>query len=145
MSVEEKPVAPFILGLLGGILILLGAFIMPMFAFGTSNITDMMGMMSGTMAGFSGVMAMMMGYSFAFTFVGLASGAFVILGSIMLYNRPSESQIWSALIVAFSLLSILGAMGGFMVGLLMGVLGGVFGLVWKPATPSRMIGLHVHD
>src|SRR5712691_4983753 len=134
MSVRERPVAPFILGLLGGILILLGALAMSMFAFATSN---MMGMMSGNMAGFSGVMAMMMGYSLAFTIVGLASGALVILGSVMLYNRPSESQIWSALILAFSLLSILGAMGGFMVGLLLGILGGIFGLVWKPATSSR--------
>ena len=113
---------------------------MSMFAFGTVNMMGI-GMMRGTMVGFSGVMAMMMGYSFAFTVVGLASGAFVILGSVMLYNRPSESQIWSALILAFSLLSILGAMGGFMVGLVLGVLGGVFGVVWKPSTPSQMTGL----
>ncbi len=147
MSVEEKPVVPFILGLLGGVLILLGAFVMSMFAFGTGNMMGMMGMgmMSGTTAGSSGVMAMMMGYSFAFAIVGLASGAHVILGSVMLYNRPSESQIWSAVILAFSLLSILGSMGGFMVGLVMGVLGGTFGLVWKPTTSSQMIVLHLHD
>ncbi|HEX9429118.1 MAG TPA: DUF6114 domain-containing protein [Candidatus Bathyarchaeia archaeon] len=146
MSVEDKPVAAFILSLLGGIFILLGAFVMSMFAFGTGNMMGMMGMMSGTMAGSSGLMAMMMmGYSFAFAIVGLASGALVILGSVMLYNRPSESQIWSAVILAFSLLSILGSMGGFMVGLVMGVLGGTFGLVWKPATSSQMIGLQLHD
>ena len=146
MSVEDKPVAAFILSLLGGIFILLGAFVMSMFAFGTGNMMGMMGMMSGTMAGSSGLMAMMMmGYSFAFAIVGLASGALVILGSVMLYNRPSESRIWSAVIFAFSLLSILGSMGGFMVGLVMGVLGGTFGLVWKPATSSQMIGLQLHD
>ncbi len=145
MSVEDKPVAAFILSLLGGIFILLGAFVMSMFAFGTGNMMGMMGMMNGTMTGSSGVMAMMMGYSFAFAIVGLASGALVILGSVMLYNRPSESQIWSAVILAFSLLSILGSMGGFMVGLVMGVLGGTFGLVWKPATSSQMIGLQLHD
>ena len=142
MSVGERPVAPFILGLLGGILILLGALVMSMFAFATSNMIGMMGMMNGNMAGFSGVMAMIMGYSFAFTIVGLASGALVILGSVMLYNRPSESQIWSSIILAFSVLSILGAMGGFMVGLLLGILGGVFGLVWKPATSAQMTGFH---
>ncbi len=145
MSVEDKPVAAFILSLLGGIFILLGAFVMSMFAFGTGNMMGMMGMMNGTMTGSSGVMAMMMGYSFAFAIVGLASGALVILGSVMLYNRPSESQIWSAVILAFSVLSILGAMGGFMVGLLLGVLGAVFGLVWKPATSTQMIGLHPRD
>ncbi len=142
MSVGERPVAPFILGLLGGILILLGALVMSMFAFATSNMMGMMGMMNGNMAGFSGVMAMMMGYSFAFTIVGLASGALVILGSVMLYSRPSENQIWSSVILAFSVLSILGAMGGFMVGLLLGILGGVFGLVWKPATSAQMTGFH---
>ncbi len=102
----------------------------------------MMGMMNGNMAGFSGVMAMMMGYSFAFTIVGLASGALVVLGSVMLYSRPSENQIWSSVILAFSVLSILGAMGGFMVGLLLGILGGVFGLVWKPATSAQMTRFH---
>jgi len=142
LSVGERPVAPFILGLLGGILILLGALVMSMFAFATSNMMGMMGMMNGNMAGFSGVMAMMMGYSFAFTIVGLASGALVVLGSVMLYSRPSENQIWSSVILAFSVLSILGAMGGFMVGLLLGILGGVFGLVWKPATSAQMTGFH---
>jgi len=74
--------------------------------------------------------------------VGLASGALVILGSVMLYSRPSENQIWSSVILAFSVLSILGAMGGFMVGLLLGVLGGVFGLVWKPSGSAQMTGFH---
>jgi len=142
LSVGERPVAPFILGLLGGILILLGALVMSMFAFAISNMMGMMGMMNGNMAGFSGVMAMMMGYSFAFTIVGLASGALVVLGSVMLYSRPSENQIWSSVILAFSVLSILGAMGGFMVGLLLGILGGVFGLVWKPATSAQMTRFH---
>ena len=142
MSVGERPVAPFILGLLGGILILLGALVMSMFAFATLNMMGMMGMMSLTMAGFSGGMAMMMGYSLAFTIFGLASGALVILGSVMLYNRPSESQIWSALILTFSILSIFGGMGGFMVGLSLGVLGGVFGLVWKPSSSAQMTGFH---
>ena len=135
MSVEEKPVAPFILGLLGGILILLGAFVMSMFAFGTAN---MMGMMSGTMAGYSGTMAMMMGYSFAFTIVGLASGALVILGAVMLYTRPFEKDLWGAVIIAFSILSILGGMGGFMIGLVLGIVGGVLALAWNP-TPKTAL------
>ncbi len=135
MSVEEKPVAPFILGLLGGILILLGAFVMSMFAFGTAN---MMGIMSGTMAGYSGTMAMMMGHSFAFTIVGLASGALVILGAVMLYTRPFEKDLWGAVIIAFSILSILGGMGGFMIGLVLGIVGGVLALAWNP-TPKTAL------
>ena len=54
----------------------------------------------------------------------------------MLYNRPSEGQLWGALIIAFSMLSLLGGMGGFLVGLILGVLGGVFGLASRPPTLS---------
>ena len=110
---------------------------MSFFSFGAWN---MMGMMSGIMTNYNGIMAMMMGYSLAFTVVGLASGALVILGSVMLYNRPFENHVWSALILAFSLVSVIGAMGGFMFGLIMGALGGIFGLVWKPATSGQMGG-----
>src|SRR5437667_7641136 len=140
MNAGEKPVAPFILSLLGGILILLGAFMMSMFAFVTGNMMGMTGMMSGTMGGFSGVMAMMMmmGYSFAFTIVGLASGALVILGAVMLYSRPFEKDLWGAVIIAFSILSMLGGMGGYMIGLVLGIVGGVLALAWNP-TPKTAL------
>ena len=149
MNIEPKPVAAFVLGLVAGVFILLGSVVMSMFAFGNpvmamSGIGGI-GMMGGSMAGFDGVMAVMMGYSFVFRLVGLESGVLVIVGSVMLYDRPSEGQTWSAVILAFSLLSIVGAMGGFMVGLVMGVLGGILGLVWKPATSSQIIGRHRQD
>jgi len=140
MSAGEKPVAPFILSLLGGILILLGAFMMSMFAFVTGNMMGMTGMMSGTMGGFSGVMAIMMGYSFAFTIVGLISGGLVILGAVMLYSRPFEKDLWGAVVIAFSILGMLGGMGGFMVGLVLGIVGGALALVWNP-TP-KIVVLH---
>jgi len=153
MSIEQKPVAAFVLGLVAGVFILLGSIVMSLFAFGNPVMAmsgmggmGMMGsMMSGIMAGFNSVMVVMMGYSSTFRLVGFASGALVIVGSVMLYNRPSEGQAWSAVILAFSLLSIVGAMGGFMAGLVMGVLGGIFGLVWKPPTSSEIIGLHRQD
>ena len=147
MSAETRAVVPFVLSLMGGIFIVLGAVVASMFAFGSPAVVgSMSSWMSGVMGGMSGMMVgLMMGIYPIFSIIGLASGAVVILGAVMLYNRPSESQIWSALILAFSLLSILGAMGGFMVGLLLGVLGAVFGLVWKPATSTQMIGLHPRD
>ncbi len=145
MGAETRAVVPFILSLLGGIFIVLGALVASIFAFGSPTIVgSMSSSMNGMMGGMSSGMmiGLMMGTSPIFSIIGLASGALVILGAVMLYNRPSESQIWSGVILAFSLLSILGAMGGFMVGLLLGILGGIFGLVWKPATSSQMIGLH---
>ena len=142
MSVEEKLVAPFILSLLGGVLTLLGAFVMSMFAFGTGNMIGMMGMMSGTVAGYNGVMAMMIGYSIAFTIVGLASGALVILGAVMLYSRPFEKDLWGAVVIAFSILGILGGMGGFMIGLVLGIVGGALALA-RNSRPRTVVSTPV--
>ena len=134
MGVGEKPVAPFVLGLIAGIFILLGAIVMSMFAFGiasmmSSNGGAMSGTMSNMYAGMS--MGMMMGFAPALTVVGIASGVMVILGSVMVYTHPSESQLWGAIILAFSVVSIIGGMGGFLVGLVLGVVGGVLALTWR--------------
>ncbi len=133
LEVEGKPVAPFILGLIAGIFIFLGAIVMSMFAFGTASMMGSMGgamsgMMSNMYAGMS--MGMMMGFAPALTVVGIASGVMVILGSVMVYTHPSESQLWGAIILAFSVVSIIGGMGGFLVGLVLGVVGGVLALTW---------------
>ena len=120
--------AALILGLIGGFFILLGAAIMSVFTFGFSDtMTGMMMNMHGGMA----MAGMMMGFAPALTIVGLASGTLVILGSVMLYQRPAENQVWGAIILAFSILSILGGMGGFIVGLVLGLVGGVLGLTWR--------------
>jgi len=134
LEVEGKPVAPFILGLIAGIFIFLGAIVMSMFAFGTASMMGSMGgamsgMMSNMYAGMS--MGMMMGFAPALTVVGIASGVMVILGSVMVYTHPSESQLWGAIILAFSVVSIIGGMGGFLVGLILGVVGGVLALTWR--------------
>ena len=54
----------------------------------------------------------------------------VTLGSVMLYRRPAENYLWGAIILAFSVVSILGSMGGLMVGLVLGILGGILALTW---------------
>lgn len=133
MSVENRPVAAFILSLIGGVFILLGAAIMSMFAFGTLNMSGMTGMMTGTMSGMYGGtgMGMMVGFAPVLAVLGFASGILVILGAVMLYSRPIGSRLWGAIILAFSLVSILGGMGGFVVGLILGVVGGTLALTWK--------------
>jgi len=133
LGVGEKPVAPFILGLIAGIFILLGAILMSMFTFGAVSMTGSMSGMAGMMSGMYGGMNMGMMMSFASTLVivGLASGTMVVLGALMLYRRPAESRLWGAIILAFSLASILGSMGGLLVGLILGMLGGILALTWS--------------
>ena len=145
MSAETRAVAPFVLSLIGGVFILLGAIVTSMFNFGSATIVgSMSSSMSGMMGGMSGQTGMgmmiggMMGVYPIFSIVGLASGAVVILGAVMLYSRPFEKDLWGAVITAFSILGILGGMGGFMIGLVLGVVGGVLALAWNP-TPKTAL------
>jgi len=134
MSAGTRIVAPFVLSLVGGVLILVGAIVSAMFAFGSPTILgSMSGMMGGMSGGMSGTMiGLMMGAYPIFSIIGLVSGALVILGAVMLYNRPFEKDLWGAVVIAFSILGMLGGMGGFMVGLVLGVVGGSLALVWNP-------------
>ena len=145
MSAETRTVAPFVLSLIGGVFILLGAIVTSMFTFGSPNIVgSMSNSMSGMMGGMNGQTGMgmmiggMMGVYPIFSIIGLASGALVILGAVMLYSRPFEKDLWGAIIIAFSILGILGGMGGFMIGLVLGIVGGALALAWNP-TPKTAL------
>src|SRR2546426_23280 len=123
MSVPPKPVAAFALSLLAGVFILLGSVVMSMFALWFSGImmggTGMTGSMMGSM-----MVPWMRGSVPVLAAFGIASGMMVILGSVMLYTRSAESHLWGAIILAFSVASVLGSMGGLMVGLILGMIGG---------------------
>src|SRR6266480_2794911 len=114
MSVPPKPVAAFALSLVAGVFILLGSAVMSMFALG---VPEMM-------------MAWMLGSVPVLAAFGIASGIMVILGSVMLYTRSAENHLWGAIILTFSVVSILGSMGGLLAGLVLGMLGGILALTW---------------
>ncbi len=136
MSMVPKPVAAFTLSLVAGIFILLGSVVMSMFALGFPGM--MMGGTEGMQAGtgmtglmMSGMMVpWMLGSVPVLVAFGIASGIMVILGAVMLYTRSAENHLWGAIILAFSLVSILGSMGGLLVGLVLGMLGGILALTW---------------
>ena len=145
MSTETRAVAPFVLSLIGGVFILLGAIVTSMFTFGSAAIVgSMSSSMSGMMGGTNGQMGMgmmiggMMSVYPIFSIIGLASGALVILGAVMLYSRPFEKDLWGAVIIAFSILGIFGGMGGFVIGLVLGIVGGALALAWNP-TPKTAL------
>ena len=135
MSIPSKPVAAFALSLVAGVFILLGSVVMSMFVLGFPGM--MMGGTEGTQVGtgMTGMMGGMMvpwmlGTVPVLAAFGIASGIMVTLGSVMLYTRPVENHLWGAIILAFSVVSILGSMGGLMVGLVLGTLGGILALTW---------------
>lgn len=128
--IQDRPVAPFILSLIAGLLILVGGGMMVSLArfpfFG-----GMMGGYYGTMSGYYGMMG---GYGggwfYGFSVIGIISGILVLMSAIMLYNEPGRAYTWGVLILVFSVLSFFG-MGGFMLGALLGVVGGTLALMWR--------------
>ncbi len=134
---EEKPTAAFLLSLVAGIFILLGAALVSLMGYG------FMGMMSrfgngGRGYGMMGQGFGMMGYGFGMlAIVGLIFGAIVIISAYMLNSKPQEHTTWGTLIVIFSVISIFGSAGGFGVGLILGIIGGVLAITWKPLEAKK--------
>jgi hypothetical protein len=126
--VTERPVASFVVSLLGGVLIL-GTSATVMGA--SSGGPYYGGMMGGYYYG-----GMMRGLGFGGWFfgleaIGVVSGIIVLLGAIMVYNRTGQASTWGALTLVFSILSLL-ATGGFLVGAVPGAVGGILAITWKP-------------
>lgn len=128
---NERPVAPFVLSLIGGLLILGGGGVMS----GFSGAGYYGGMMRGYYGMMNGYYGMMGGYGsgwfFALAAIGAVSGIIVTLGAVMVYNQVGRASTWGTLILVFSLLSFLG-MGGFFLGAALGAVGGIMAITWKP-------------
>ena len=129
----ERPNIPFVIALVAGLLILLGSGTMGLFY--TNGPYSGGGPFYGGMMG--GYYGMMQGYGFGGQFyllaaIGIISGVAVLVGAVMLYTQPAKTQAWGAVVLAFSVASLIG-MGGFFIGAILGIVGGVLALIWKPA------------
>jgi hypothetical protein len=76
-----------------------------------------------------------LGYMSVLSIIGLIAGILVLIGAVMLNARPEDHVTWGAIILAFSVISLLG-MGGFYVGALLGIAGGALALSRRPATKT---------
>jgi hypothetical protein len=128
MAEETSGDGAFLLSLIGGVLILLGGFVVLGVALiGFSGMTfmgSMMGHMEGYMMGGFGLFGWL---GSVVALIGIASGIIVLYGAFTLRSRPKERTTWGALILAFSLISLLGS-GGFLIGAILGILGGILAL-----------------
>jgi hypothetical protein len=59
----------------------------------------------------------------AIAIIGLISGVLVLFGAIMLLARPINKKVWGAIVVVFSIPSVITG-GGFIIGFILGILGG---------------------
>jgi hypothetical protein len=68
----------------------------------------------------------------AFTIIGLLFAALVAFCGIAVLAKPQLSTIFGVFGIAFSTLSLFGALGGLFVGMLVGTIGGVLSYSWEP-------------
>jgi len=131
-AVEEEPTAAFILSLVGGILTILGALFTVGMASPWRGMMHSWGFpMGGGMMWWGG--GFIQGVFLGMGILGLIFGIVVVISALLLNSNPGEHTKWGTLILIFSLLSIMGGMGGWLIGLILGVVGGVLAITWKPS------------
>jgi hypothetical protein len=129
---NEEANAAFLLSLIGGVLILIGSLVVLGLgisgAFGVGYMGSMMGPMMGMRGGFGPAWVFSGVLIIAVSVIGIASAVIVIYGAFSIRDKPAARTTWGALILAFSLISLL-SMGGFLVGAVLGILGGILAMV----------------
>jgi hypothetical protein len=64
--------------------------------------------------------------------IGLFLGGLTLLMGILGFILPRRSTLLGILAILSSLLSIMGALGGFLIGTILGIVGGAVMIAWKP-------------
>jgi Family of unknown function (DUF6114)/zinc-ribbon domain len=113
----ERPTAPMILSIVGGVFIALagiaeiaiGSFLSS-FAFGFEAPTF-----------------------FLFGALGVALGVLIVVFGALLHSRPENHTWYGILILVFSVVSLTSFGGGFLVGFVLALIGGILAIVWKPS------------
>jgi len=88
---------------------------------------------SGMMGSYNNIYPYMMGgfYSYGIVYglelVGVITGTLVIVFALLMRSKPSDRKTFGALVLAFSVVSLVGR-GGFLVGSIIGLVGGVLAL-----------------
>ncbi len=142
VHLSQGQITSSILSLIGGIIVLLTAFIgLFWFALGGPAWGGFGGWMSGMMSGYHGWMSGAVGYGLYGLFsivsvIGLISGIIMIFGAAMLRAKPQEHVTWGVLIIIFAVVSLVD-MGGYFIGALLGIAGGAMALSYRSKMVSQ--------
>jgi len=125
-SLAPKPVAAFVLSVIGGGFIFAGGLLV-LYLFILVPSTLGSGTIFGVSAGFAPLL-------------GLVSGPAIMILATLFYREPEHGAVYGTMTIALSVVSYVSALGGLFVGLIMGLIGGVLILVWRPSPPQ--MGYH---
>ena len=108
----KRPIAAFVLSLIGGLFILLG------------------GLFEGTLFAFLGnFLPWLSGLAVVSYLVGILTLVFAIL----LLAAPGLKTAWGALLIIMAILSLpFSSLGGFLIGFILTLIGGILALTFKP-------------
>jgi hypothetical protein len=119
-ALNRKSTKDFTLSLIAGILILSNSALLGVVA------RWFLGIMP-TLPGSSGNDPMVF---YTLSAIGIIFGVLVTFGAIMLRNKSANKKVWGAMIIAFSIPSVITG-GGFIIGFLLGIIGGKISLSGK--------------
>lgn len=113
---KSYPNAAYILSLVGGIFVILAGLLVALigaaFTFSIGGLGGLVGLL------------------------GIIWGAIIIYAASQLRLNPSQHVTFGALILVFSLVSWIGALGGFFLGFILAFIGGILALAWAPPSTS---------
>ncbi|WP_273889018.1 DUF6114 domain-containing protein [Rubrobacter naiadicus] len=69
---------------------------------------------------------------FSMAFGGVVIGLVVLGSAVLGWIYPSRVQVFGAVGLVFSILSLMGAFGGLIIGMLLGITGGCLCIAWGP-------------
>jgi hypothetical protein len=132
MESNQGLTASFSLSLIGGIMVLITGLVgLVWFASSGPYWGGFGGWMSGMMGGYHGFDGGgQYVYSSLVSILGIFSGAFMVVGAIMLRVHPQEHLIWGVLVLIFALVSFVD-MGGYFIGAIQGIIGGALALSYR--------------
>ncbi len=119
----EKPTAGFVLGLIGGILILLNGLLLVVVASAVNAVGGIVGMPFD----FGGLFMVLAA-------IGVIFALIVIVGAVLMYMKPQSHVVWGVIVLLFSIFAFIVG-GGFYLGSILGLIGGILGIIFKPAAP----------
>lgn len=67
----------------------------------------------------------------SFAFIGLLFGGLIVTLGLLAFIYPNASTIFGVFIILLSILSVIGALGGFLIGTLLGIVGGALCIGWQ--------------
>jgi uncharacterized protein DUF6114 len=117
--VAEKPTAAFVLSLIGGIFILLGALLW-------ISIGSFIGALG---FGNFGLGPTLLGA------VGVIFALIIIIGGVMMYMKPQQHVMWGVIVLVLTIVSVPFSFLGLIIGFILGLIGGILGIVFKPSMP----------